>query len=166
MHLFQDELAPIIFRSNLCAVLDYNFANSLLDAQLSCPMCFADMKLGPRPKLSDVFAWHCKKYVCGSMSYHSVRTGSFFAKTHVPLGKYLHVLYLWAQNSPVPVAADTGRVASVCAATLPVPAASLLHSPCKNLRIYFEAIYETERHSQCIVISRTASLLLSLGQRE
>ena len=95
MHLFQDELTPVIFGADLCAVLDYYFANSLLDPQLSCPTCFADMKLVSRPKLSDGYAWHCKRYLCGSRSYHSVRTGSFFAKTHIPLQKYLHVLYLW-----------------------------------------------------------------------
>ena len=114
MNLFQHVLAPVIFRGDQRAVRNYYFANSLLDPQLLCPTCFADMKLVPRPKLSDGYAWHCKQYLCGSRSYHSVRTGSFFAKTHVPLHKYLHLLYLWAQNSPVQVAADTLGVSRQC----------------------------------------------------
>ena len=114
MHLFQDELAHVIFGADQHSVLDYCFVNSLLDPQLSCPTCFADMKLAPRAKLSDEFAWNRKKYLCGSRSYHSVRTSSFFAKTHVPLRKYLHVLYMWAQNSLVQVTAETLGVSRQC----------------------------------------------------
>ena len=72
MHLFQDELAPVIFGADHCAVFDYYFANDLLAPRKSCPTCFADMKLVPRSQLSDRFAWHCKNFQCGSRSYHSV----------------------------------------------------------------------------------------------
>ena len=114
MHLFQDELAPVIFGTDHRAVLDYYFANDLLAPRKSCPTCFAGMKLVPRSQLSDRFAWHCKNFQCGSRSYHSVRADSFFARSRVPLQKYIHMVYLWAQNSPVKTAAETLGVSRQC----------------------------------------------------
>ena len=114
MHLFQDELAPVIVGADPCAVLDYYFANDLLAPHKSCPTCFADMKLVPRAQLSDRFAWYCKNFQCGSRSYHSVRADSFFARSRVPLQKYIHMVYLWAQNLPVKTAAETLGVSRQC----------------------------------------------------
>ena len=114
IYLFQDELAPVIVGADRRAVLDYYFANDLLAPRKSCPTCFADMKLVSRSQLSDRFAWHCKNFQCGSRSYHSVRADSFFARSRVPLQKYIHMVYLWAQNSPVKTAAETLGVSRQC----------------------------------------------------
>ena len=107
MHLFRDVLAPVIFSDNPRVILDFYFGESLLASRKACPSCFNDTRLMPRKQLTDMFAWHCKENSCGTRSYHSVRAGSFFSQSRVPLSKNLHLMYLWCQDSPVKAAAET-----------------------------------------------------------
>ena len=90
------------------------FAQRLLARNRVCPACFLNMKLVPRRQLTDKLAWHCRDNLCGSRSYHSVRAGSFFAKSRVPVKKAVHLIYLWAQESSVKAAADTLDVSRQC----------------------------------------------------
>ncbi len=72
------------------------------------------MKLMPRRQLTDKLAWHCRDNFSGSRSYHSVRPGSFFRSSRVPLKKAIHLIYLWAQDSSVKAVADTLDVSRQC----------------------------------------------------
>ena len=114
MHLFLDVLAPAIFSDNPRPILDFCFAKRLLARNKVCPACFVNMRLVPRRQLTDKLAWHCRDNLCGSRSYHSVRAGSFFAKSRVPVKKAVHLIYLWAQESSVKAAADTLDVSRQC----------------------------------------------------
>ena len=107
MNLFRDVLAPVIFSDNPRVVIDFFFGEGLLATRTACPSCFNDARLMPRKQLTDMFAWHCKNNRCGTRSYHSVRAGSFFDQSRVPLAKSLHLMYLWCQDSPVKAAAET-----------------------------------------------------------
>ena len=72
------------------------------------------MKLMPRRQLTDKLAWHCRDKFSGCRSYHSVRPGSFFRSSRVPLKKAIHLIYLWAQDSSVKAVADTLDVSRQC----------------------------------------------------
>ena len=91
--------------------LDFCFAERLLARDRVCPMCFLNMKLMPRRQVTDKLAWHCRDNFCGSGSYHSVRRGSFFGSSRVPIKKAIR---LWAQDSSVKAAADTLDVSRQC----------------------------------------------------
>ena len=107
MNLFQDKLSPVIYGNNQRAVIDYYLMKGLLAPMKECPECFERMKIVPRPQLTDKYAWHCHAYLCGTRSYHSMRDKSFFTKGRVPLNKYLHLIYLCAQEASVKMAQDT-----------------------------------------------------------
>ena len=79
-------------------VINYLMSVGLLAKSWSCPTCSLEMVLGQRKQLNDGFAWHCVKSKCGSRSYHSVREGSYFSKSKLPLDKYIRLFYLWSQD--------------------------------------------------------------------
>ena len=104
---FQDEVVPVIFDSDHCAVLNFYFANRFLAPHKSCLTCFIDMKLVPHAQLRNRYAWHCK-------NCHSEREDSSFMETCLLLQKDVHVIYLWAENLPVKTAAEILGVSRQC----------------------------------------------------
>ena len=91
MNLYQDTLKRIICSDDRMDVINYLMSVGLLAKSRSCPTCSLEMVLGQRKQLNDGFAWHCVKSKCGSRSYHSVREGSYFSKSKLPLDKYIHI---------------------------------------------------------------------------
>ena len=98
MNLYQDQLKRIICSDDRMDVINYLMSVGLLTKSRSCPTCSLEMVLGQKKQLNDGFAWHCVKSKCGSRSYHSVREGSYFSKSKLPLDKYIHLFYLWSQD--------------------------------------------------------------------
>ena len=56
--------------------------------------CDSDMRFGGMSGVTDGFVWRCKRKDCKTTV--SVRDGSFFEKSKLPISKLLHCIYLWA----------------------------------------------------------------------
>ena len=99
---FYSTLAPIIFSEDLTKVPDFLVEHKLLADSANCPNCKEPMVLRGRPKedTSDGYGWCCINQRCSKLhAYHSIRTGSFFYKSRLPLAKWVYFFYLWAQET-------------------------------------------------------------------
>ena len=66
------------------------------DNQVVCHQCRMLHVLGMNNSCIDGFHWHCP----GCRTRKSVRQGSFFAKSHLPIWKVVMLLYFWANDEP------------------------------------------------------------------
>ena len=76
----------------------------------NCIHCNQPMQLRTRPTkdTSDGFGFRCINGNCSKrLTIRSIRAGSFFEKSRVPLAKWLYFLYLWCQDTMVKKAAET-----------------------------------------------------------
>ena len=71
-------------------------ARGLLKAFVRCPMqgCRAEMVMQVRSIINDGYHWKCPRRRCGKRK--RIRSGSFFAKSNLPLGDILCIVYCWA----------------------------------------------------------------------
>ena len=56
--------------------------------------CGSDMVLKERQNTPDGFIWECPSKNCRRR--RSIRTGSFFEDSKIPLGQWLYVIFLWS----------------------------------------------------------------------
>ena len=61
-----------------------------------------------RRDVTDQYSWQC--YNCKTR--RSIRHGSFFSKSKLPLQKWLLMLYLWAREYPVTDAAEESEISA------------------------------------------------------
>ena len=89
------ELMQIIMLGNL-HLINWLQARGLLKAVMRCPMqrCRADMTMQVRNNINDGYHWKCPRRRCGKRK--SIRSGSFFANSKLPLGDILCTIYGWA----------------------------------------------------------------------
>ena len=66
-----------------------------------CPNCASPMAFKPQPDKNDGFTWRCSLARCRKRV--SIREGSFFSKSHLPLWKVVRFLYLWTANCKIEV---------------------------------------------------------------
>ena len=72
----------------------------------TCGTCHASMTLGSKRDISDGSIFRCRN--CKTTK--SLRVGSFFSKSKLPLQKWLVLLYWWIRQYPVGDAAEEARV--------------------------------------------------------
>ena len=61
-----------------------------------------EMVTRPLSSTSEGFGWRCTNQRCPKRhTYRTMRTGSFFDKSRVPLGKWLYIIYLWSHQTKV-----------------------------------------------------------------
>ena len=69
----------------------------LLNRDQRCPNCQEMCFRTKYSKSKDGWAWKCQtKLSQNYKNYISIRKGSFFANSNIPLPKWLHLMYLWA----------------------------------------------------------------------
>jgi hypothetical protein len=102
---FYSELAPkVIFSKDPTAVLDYMKDHKQLTTACNCLTCTKPMEMVTRPlsSTSDGFGWWGTNQRCPKRhTYRTIRTGSFFEKSRVPLGKWLYIIYLQSHQTKV-----------------------------------------------------------------
>jgi hypothetical protein len=102
---FYSELAPnVIFNKDPTAVLVYMKDHKQLTTVCNCLICTKPKEIVTRPlsSTSDGFGWRCTNQRCPKRhTYRTIRTGSFFEKSRVPLGKWLYINYLWSHQNKV-----------------------------------------------------------------
>ena len=106
-----DEIGPIMF-GEVEKVIDHLQKNKLLASTRTCT-CGSRMVLGKRIDVSDGVRFRCPN--CHSCK--SLRDGSFFSKSRLPLNKWFLVIYWWARKYALKDAADEAGITtvSVCA---------------------------------------------------
>ena len=78
----------------------------LLATAMTCSGCNAPMVLGRKRDISDGSIFRCAR--CKTTK--SLRAGSFFSKSKLPLQKWLLLLYWWIRQYPVSDAAEEAKV--------------------------------------------------------
>ena len=72
----------------------------LLNSDQRCPNCQEMCFWTKYSKSKDGWAWKCQTKLCQNYkNYISIRKGSFFANSNIPLPKWLHMMYLWATKA-------------------------------------------------------------------
>ena len=72
----------------------------LLNRDQRCPNCQEMCFWTKYSKSKDGWAWKCQTKLCQNYkNYISIRKGSFFANSNIPLPKWLHLMYLWATKA-------------------------------------------------------------------
>jgi hypothetical protein len=85
---FHDTVAPLIYNPDKRPLHDYLRAEGLLANNVDCQHCQQSMELVDRPDDQEKFSWSCSNGRCTRKhSRMSVKTGSIFEKTKVPLAK-------------------------------------------------------------------------------
>ena len=98
------EIGKIAF-GGMPVIIQYMRTHHLLAVQQNCSRCGVAMCEHPRGDVSDGVSWWCPS--CKTRK--SIRSGSFFEKSHITLQKWLLLLHLWAREYPVTsVAEDIG----------------------------------------------------------
>jgi len=102
------ELGPVIFGSTL-DLSQWLQRKGLLASSQDCGRCSVHMSLVPRTQQGgsmDGYTWRCPQ--CKTMK--SIRHGSFFSKSKLPLFKWLLLMQLWSRQHPVCDAADNADI--------------------------------------------------------
>jgi len=71
-------------------------ANRLLPVAMMCPKCHHGMEERIYNRVSDGLIWRCPPKQCRATV--SIRRGSFFEKSHLPLTKLCDLLYYWSMD--------------------------------------------------------------------
>ena len=105
------QLGPVIF-GKTDQLITFLQSKNLLATNKTCP-CGSAMQLSSRSDVSDGVHFRCP--VCRKCA--TIRDGSFFSKSRLPLQKWAILMYWWARNYPVTDAASEAEVteASACA---------------------------------------------------
>ena len=67
----------------------------------SCPNCSSPMSFKPRTDINDGYTWRCTEARCRKRV--SLREGSFFAKSHLPMWKIVRFFYLWTTDARIEI---------------------------------------------------------------
>jgi len=95
--LLETTIMPLITQEDTRPVIEWMKINNLLHQNIDCEHCKAGMVFVARKDIADKFQWKCFNTNCSKRySKISIRTGSFFAKSHLELKKWIYVMYLWA----------------------------------------------------------------------
>ena len=98
---FFSKLATIFFSSNPVAVPDYLVECKLLPDSCECIYCNKPMILGKRPTkdTTDGYGW---QFIYGRylkrLTTRTIRAGTFFEKSRLPLAKLLYLMYFGAKT--------------------------------------------------------------------
>ena len=105
------QLGPVIF-GETDQLITYLQGKNLLASNKTCP-CGSAMQLSSRSDVSDGVRFRCPD--CHKCT--TIRDGSFFSKSRLPLQKWVILMYWWARNYPVTDAAHEAEVteATACA---------------------------------------------------
>ena len=98
------DVAPVIF-GNVEEQIEFLQQKGLLASSKTCS-CTTPILLGRKSDISDGKIFRCPS--CKTTK--SLRDGSFFNKSKLPLQKWLIVMYWWIRQYPVTDAAEEARV--------------------------------------------------------
>ena len=89
------QLGPVIF-GGTDGIISFLQGKGLLAQQLTCHRCSIAMNIARRASLTESHAFWCPQ----CHTYTSLRSGSFFEKSRLPLQKWILLMYLWVREYP------------------------------------------------------------------
>ena len=96
---FPQILQPIVAAPEPLQAINFLKQNGLLKQSLQCPHCRSRCTWSVRKGKKDGFGWRCLSQGCDHYgSFFSIRDQSFFAKSHIPLQKWVHLMFLWCNG--------------------------------------------------------------------
>ena len=103
-------LGPIIY-GPILGLIQYLQSYGLLPDPKACPVCSTtsanvDMVLEQRNDVSDKYRWRCT----ACQKRISLRDGTFFSKSRLPLQKWVILMHWWSRQYPVTDAAEEAEV--------------------------------------------------------
>ena len=107
-------LGPVVYNDNYFAVIQYCQQKGLLRRHPNCTRCGSTMSHQTQTKdkgSKDGYAWRCPDPSCRTMK--TIRSGSFFEKSKIPLNKRLLLIPHWALDCKVATTAATIGVSRV-----------------------------------------------------
>ena len=102
-------IGPVMF-GGTAGIITYLQSKHVLASTKQCP-CGTAMILQTRRDISDGCRWRCPS--CRKSI--SIREGSFFDKSRLPLQKWLILIYWWAKQYPVSDAEEEAQVTNTTA---------------------------------------------------
>ena len=84
----------LVILGSFQSVFNFFVHHRLLASYRQCSQCSSDMKLAETTRVNDGYMWRCTNKRC--RTWMSIRSGSFFEESNIPLSNWLHVMYLWA----------------------------------------------------------------------
>ena len=103
------EIGPVIFGGTR-GIVQYLQTKRVLSRHKTCT-CGIRMVIQDRSDVSDRCRWRCP--VCHKCV--SIRDGSFFQKSRLPLQKWMVLIYWWARQYPVRDAEEEAEVSPATA---------------------------------------------------
>ena len=100
------DLGPVIFTKEKGDLLQYLRGKGLLANSMTCVRCNSTMTEGDKRDVTDEKIWRCGQ--CKTTK--SIRKGSFFSRSRMPLNKWMLMIYLWARQYPVTSVAEEAKV--------------------------------------------------------
>ncbi|XP_042238728.1 uncharacterized protein LOC121877180 [Homarus americanus] len=95
---FQTDVLPLLCENPL-PVINWLKQHGLLKHEMHCQSCHNRMNWTKHSRSKDGFAWKCQTRYCKKYKFTAtIRTGSFFSKSHVTLQKWVHAIYLWSER--------------------------------------------------------------------
>lgn len=136
---FFTQLGPIIFGNDVVAVTNFFIERKLISESCICTHCDKPMTIRTRPTkdTTDSCGWQCTYGQCPKrLTTKTIRHGSFFQKSRIPLTKWIYLMYLWSQETPVVKAIDNTKlsektVIQVYQYLRDVCSTKLLNTPCQ-----------------------------------
>lgn len=105
------QLGPVLF-GGTPGIIAYLQAKNVLSSSKQCS-CGTAMQLQDRNDISDGCRWRCPDPQCRNSL--SIRDGSFFSQSRLPLQKWLLLMYWWGRQYPVGDAMEEAQVTEATA---------------------------------------------------
>ena len=101
MAIFEDIILNML-TSDSIEVINWLRGKNLLKSNVECNGCSTLMNLAKSSKMKDGYLWKCRQKNCRKFrSTKTARVGSFFEKSRLPLGKWIHLMYMWSEKMSV-----------------------------------------------------------------
>ena len=82
-------------------IKNFLLEKNLINDYLECPKCSMTMLIVPSTYFVDGFCFQCVEPKC--FKEMSIRHGSFFSKSKLPLKTIILFIYMWSQNMSGPI---------------------------------------------------------------
>lgn len=79
------------------SVLEWAMQQGIIEGEVTCIKCRQRMNFVKRECAADGYVWQCNTTKC-KKNRRSVREGSLFSRSHLPIAKALIILYEWARG--------------------------------------------------------------------
>ena len=107
-------------------VLNFFVGQKLLASRQQCSRCGSNMELTETTRVNDGYMWRCTNKRC--RTWLSIKSGSFFEGSNLPLSTWLHLMFLWAMQIS---GSKIARLTSLSKPTV-IRALSELRTICSN----------------------------------